>query len=283
MGSPSRNVQYHPPRLSEDRLNLPQPHSPSLPTHCSGKSGMRPPGTAAAQARTPDIGNHPFLKTTETPQTRRSMPRKNRVAGRRRPTSRPKTQRGETRTPSQAQNRRRPEQQERYKREAPTGAAGDKVTNDEDGPVGARREDSAALALPGEDGGRPGRPSRPNVRLGLEPRGNRWRGMRRTTRPGTGEPEPAARGDDRRARMERTERNRIVAMLHVRRGAPGSRHLDHRVPGQVQEARTDQDRRRARTLSGETPRRNARRRRKEPTCHADGHHKEQMTTNSPYR
>ena len=33
MGSPSRNVQYHPPRLSEDRLNLPQPHSPSLPTH----------------------------------------------------------------------------------------------------------------------------------------------------------------------------------------------------------------------------------------------------------
>ena len=42
MGSPSRNVQYHPPRLSEDRLNLPQPHSPSLPTHCSGKSGMRP-------------------------------------------------------------------------------------------------------------------------------------------------------------------------------------------------------------------------------------------------
>ena len=41
MGSPSRNVQYHPPRLSEDRLNLAQPHSPSLPTHCSGKSGMR--------------------------------------------------------------------------------------------------------------------------------------------------------------------------------------------------------------------------------------------------
>ena len=38
----SINVQYHPPRLSEDRLNLPQPHSPSLPTHCSGKSGMRP-------------------------------------------------------------------------------------------------------------------------------------------------------------------------------------------------------------------------------------------------
>ena len=42
MGSPSRNVQYHPPRLSEDRLNLSQPHSPSLLTHCSGKSGMRP-------------------------------------------------------------------------------------------------------------------------------------------------------------------------------------------------------------------------------------------------
>ena len=35
MGSPSRNVQYHPPRLSEDRLNLAQPHSPSLPTHCT--------------------------------------------------------------------------------------------------------------------------------------------------------------------------------------------------------------------------------------------------------
>ena len=46
MGSPSRNVQYHPPRLSEDRLNLPQPHSPSLPTHCSGKSGMRPSSTS---------------------------------------------------------------------------------------------------------------------------------------------------------------------------------------------------------------------------------------------
>ena len=48
MGSPSRNVQYHPPRLSEDRLNLPQPHSPSLPTHCSGKSGMRPRRASAA-------------------------------------------------------------------------------------------------------------------------------------------------------------------------------------------------------------------------------------------
>ena len=50
MGSPSRNVQYHPPRLSEDRLNLPQPHSPSLPTHCSGKSGMRPLRFAGHQA-----------------------------------------------------------------------------------------------------------------------------------------------------------------------------------------------------------------------------------------
>ena len=49
MGSPSRNVQYHPPRLSEDRLNLPQPHSPSLPTHCSGKSGMRPVMVGAHQ------------------------------------------------------------------------------------------------------------------------------------------------------------------------------------------------------------------------------------------
>ena len=49
MGSPSRNVQYHPPRLSEDRLNLPQPHSPSvggsldLSIHVS-------PGTPAMQA-----------------------------------------------------------------------------------------------------------------------------------------------------------------------------------------------------------------------------------------
>ena len=51
MGSPSRNVQYHPPRLSEDRLNLPQPHSPSLPTHCSGKSGMRPIVHASWTAR----------------------------------------------------------------------------------------------------------------------------------------------------------------------------------------------------------------------------------------
>ena len=50
MGSPSRNVQYHPPRLSEDRLNLPQPHSPSLPTHCSGKSGMRPTGTLLTES-----------------------------------------------------------------------------------------------------------------------------------------------------------------------------------------------------------------------------------------
>ena len=53
MGSPSRNVQYHPPRLSEDRLNLPQPHSPSLPTHCSGKSGMRPFQTGGGCSRTP--------------------------------------------------------------------------------------------------------------------------------------------------------------------------------------------------------------------------------------
>ena len=51
MGSPSRNVQDHPPRLSEDRLNLPQPHSPSLPTHCSGKSGMRPSRAITRQRR----------------------------------------------------------------------------------------------------------------------------------------------------------------------------------------------------------------------------------------
>ena len=47
MGSPSRNVQYHPPRLSEDRLNLPQPHSPSLPTHCTA-----PGNRECAQPRT---------------------------------------------------------------------------------------------------------------------------------------------------------------------------------------------------------------------------------------
>ena len=55
MGSPSRNVQYHPPRLSEDRLNLPQPPSPSLPTHCSGKSGMRPPRRAVRRIEVPRI------------------------------------------------------------------------------------------------------------------------------------------------------------------------------------------------------------------------------------
>ena len=56
MGSPSRNVQYHPPRLSEDRLNLPQPHSPSLPTHCSGKSGMRPSEPAGPRGAGPGPG-----------------------------------------------------------------------------------------------------------------------------------------------------------------------------------------------------------------------------------
>ncbi len=61
MGSPSRNVQYHPPRLSEDRLNLPQPHSPSLPTHCSGKSGMRPIKQASAYRRF--FGSQPSLVT----------------------------------------------------------------------------------------------------------------------------------------------------------------------------------------------------------------------------
>ena len=47
----SEPVQYHPPRLSEDRLNLPQPHSPSLPTS-SGKSGMRPSGANSGDPRT---------------------------------------------------------------------------------------------------------------------------------------------------------------------------------------------------------------------------------------
>ena len=77
MGSPSRNVQYHPPRLSEDRLNLPQPHSPSLPTHCSGKSGMRPAGDLVdhhglygtgcrRRRRAPDTG-HRSLNPNVTP------------------------------------------------------------------------------------------------------------------------------------------------------------------------------------------------------------------------
>ena len=44
MGSPSRNVQYHPPRLSEDRLNLPQPHSPSLPYTLLREIGNAPLG-----------------------------------------------------------------------------------------------------------------------------------------------------------------------------------------------------------------------------------------------
>ena len=57
MGSPSRNVQYHPPRLSEDRLNLPQPHSPSLPTHCSGKSGMRPALGSTLRPRPPGLSS----------------------------------------------------------------------------------------------------------------------------------------------------------------------------------------------------------------------------------
>ena len=59
MGSPSRNVQYHPPRLSEDRLNLPQPHSPSLPTHCSGKSGMRPVDVPREKNRCPVLPRQP--------------------------------------------------------------------------------------------------------------------------------------------------------------------------------------------------------------------------------
>ena len=56
MGSPSRNVQYHPPRLSEDRLNLPQPHSPSLPTHCTapGNRECAPPAWPVHPARAPD-------------------------------------------------------------------------------------------------------------------------------------------------------------------------------------------------------------------------------------
>ena len=54
MGSPSRNVQYHPPRLSEDRLNLPQPHSPSLPTHCTA-----PGNRQCARQRCPHLREHP--------------------------------------------------------------------------------------------------------------------------------------------------------------------------------------------------------------------------------
>ena len=64
MGSPSRNVQYHPPRLSEDRLNLPQPHSPSLPTHCSGKSGM-PPAVRGKRSAEHPSGNTPWHRGAE--------------------------------------------------------------------------------------------------------------------------------------------------------------------------------------------------------------------------
>ena len=49
MGSPSRNVQYHPPRLSEDRLNLPQPHSP---TALLREIGNAPVGACPREKRT---------------------------------------------------------------------------------------------------------------------------------------------------------------------------------------------------------------------------------------
>ena len=57
MGSPSRNVQYHPPRLSEDRLNLPQPHSPSLPYTLLREIGNAPQSKGGLER--PDI--LPFL------------------------------------------------------------------------------------------------------------------------------------------------------------------------------------------------------------------------------
>ena len=50
MGSPSRNVQYHPPRLSEDRLNLPQPHSPTALLREIGNAPPAGPPTASARA-----------------------------------------------------------------------------------------------------------------------------------------------------------------------------------------------------------------------------------------
>ena len=70
MGSPSRNVQYHPPRLSEDRLNLPQPHSPSLPTHCSGKSGMRPPAGSSVTASLQGIESRHVRRADHRPELR---------------------------------------------------------------------------------------------------------------------------------------------------------------------------------------------------------------------
>ena len=48
------------PRLSEDRLNLAQPHSPSLPTHCSGKSGMRPPRLPPGAVRSSHLYKRPL-------------------------------------------------------------------------------------------------------------------------------------------------------------------------------------------------------------------------------
>ena len=53
MSSPSRNVQYHPPRLSEDRLNLPQPHSPTALLREIGNAPLAhcPPWFKASSSR----------------------------------------------------------------------------------------------------------------------------------------------------------------------------------------------------------------------------------------
>ena len=88
MGSPSRNVQYHPPRLSEDRLNLPQPHSPSLPTHCTAPGNrecarLRRAGAGAPEAR--GVTSSSCSTRSRAPSNRRSRWRACSVTGERSP------------------------------------------------------------------------------------------------------------------------------------------------------------------------------------------------------
>ena len=77
MGSPSRNVQYHPPRLSEDRLNLPQPHSPSLPYTLLREIGNAPGRTVGLFAATPfDFGGSHRHAGTVHPKVHRGRRRR---------------------------------------------------------------------------------------------------------------------------------------------------------------------------------------------------------------
>ena len=90
MGSPSRNVQYHPPRLSEDRLNLPQPHSPSLPTHCTAPGNRecaRRCRTASSRWRCRELNPCPVAVFTR-PRSPTTPPRRRGPAPGRRSTRR---------------------------------------------------------------------------------------------------------------------------------------------------------------------------------------------------